>query len=247
MTNEMVPVNLDQLPVTQLGTDEQFAEVARATRFLGRVQLYTRGNAIDEGLIPPGHYGIPESDKKIIDLGTEIDILPLAQRLKAIDWSDKEAIITNYDCTSDVFKDIAARSEERDSGCAYGVSFLVYERSTGRFLEFFCGSKSTRPIAGDIAVFCPCSQADIERKAQGGADVSNMVPHFAEPCTLGVRLARNKRNQTWHVPEPGPCSVPFSNLPSAEAIYAEIQKFMNPSPQDVEVVKEDESKPSRAR
>ena len=26
----------------------------------------------------------------------------------------------------------------------YGLSFLVYERSTGRFLEFFCGSKSTR-------------------------------------------------------------------------------------------------------
>jgi hypothetical protein len=247
MSTALVPVNLEQLPATQLGTDEQFAEVARATRFLGRLQLYTRGNAIDEGLIPPGHYGIPESDKKIIDLGSYVDILPLAQRLKAIDWSDKEAIVTNYDCTSDVFKDIAARSEERDSGCNYGVSFLIFERSTGRFLEFFCGSKSTRPIAGDIAVFCPLTQADIDRKEAGGADVSNMEPHFAEPCTLKVRLARNKRNQTWHVPEPGPCSVPFTNLPDGNSIVSEMQKFLNPAPAEVEVVKEDSDQPSRAR
>lgn len=67
--------------------------------------------------------------------------------------SDKEAIIANYDPTSDDFKDIAARSQESDSKCMYGTSFLVFERTAGRFLEFFCGSKSTRPIAGDIAAF----------------------------------------------------------------------------------------------
>jgi hypothetical protein len=247
MTNELIPVNLDQLPSTQLGDDADFADMSRSTRFLSRVQLYTRGPAIDQGLVPPGTYGIPEADGKITVLGTQIDVLPLAKRLKALDMSDREAIITNYDSHSDEFKDIAARSEERDSGCAYGTSFLVFERSSGRFLELFCGAKSTRPIAGDIAVFCPLTQADIDRKTAGGADVSKMHPHFAEPCTLKVRVAKNKRNQTWHVPEPHPCSVPFGNLPSGEVLSSEIYKFTHPAAPDVETVKEEPSKKSRAR
>ena len=55
----------------------------------------------------------------------------------------------------------------------YGTSFLVFERTTGRFLG------TTRPTAGDIAVFLPLTQADIDRKAAGGADVSQMEPHGA--------------------------------------------------------------------
>ena len=58
--------------------------------------------------------------------------------------SDKEAIIVCHDHESDEFKRIAAKSLEKESHCMYGPSFLVFERSSGRFLEFFCGSKSTR-------------------------------------------------------------------------------------------------------
>ena len=42
--------------------------MSRSTAFLGRLQLFSKGNAINEGLIPPGTYGIPESDKKIVKL-----------------------------------------------------------------------------------------------------------------------------------------------------------------------------------
>ena len=161
--------------------------------FLGRLQLFTKGDAINQGLVPPGTYGIPESENKIVKLGSQIDILPLARRTKALDMNDKEAIIANYDATSDEFKDIAARSQEPESKCMYGTSFLVFERSTGRLLEFFCGSKSTRPIAGDIAVFLPLTQADIDRKKAAGADVSKMEPHGPRPCTLKVRLAKSKK------------------------------------------------------
>jgi hypothetical protein len=146
MSTALSPVDLNQLPSTQLGSDEQFDKMSRSSGFLGRLQLFSKGNAINEGLIPPGTYGIPESDKKIIKLGSQIEILPLAKRLKALDLSDKEAIIANYDANSEQFQDIAARSEGTDSGCMYGTSFLVFERSTGRFLELFCGTKSTRPI-----------------------------------------------------------------------------------------------------
>jgi hypothetical protein len=247
MSNALTTVDLTQLPSTQLGTDEQFEQMARNTTFLGRLQLFSKGNAINEGLIPPGTYGIPESDKKIVNLGKSIDILPLARRLKALDLSDKEAIVANYDAKSDAFKDIAARSEETDSNCMYGTSFLVLEKGSGRFLELFCGTKSTRPIAGDIAVFMALSQAQIDAKKAAGADVSQMKPHPVQPCTLKVRVAKNKRGHSWHVPDVQPCTSPFTTLPAMEVIVDEINKFLTEKNGGTEVVKEDPSKKARAR
>ena len=228
-------------------SDEQFEQMSRNTQFLGRLQLFSKGAAINEGLIPPGTYGIPESDKKIVNLGKSIEILPLARRLKALDLSDKEAIIANYDAKSDEFKDIAARSEETDSNCMYGTSFLVFEKQTGRFLELFCGTKSTRPIAGDIAVFMALSQADIDRKAASGADVSQMKPHPVQPCLLNVRLAKNKRGHSWHVPDVQSSSVVFTNLPAAKVIADELTQFLTLKSGEVETVKEERGKKARAR
>ena len=81
MSTALTTVDLTRLPSIQLGSDEQFESMSRATTFLGRLQLFSKGNAINEGLIPPGTYGIPESDKKIFKLGPQIDILPLTKRL----------------------------------------------------------------------------------------------------------------------------------------------------------------------
>jgi hypothetical protein len=134
MSTDLVTVDLTQLPSTQLGSDEQFSEMSRSAGFLGRLQLFTKGDAINEGLIPPGTYGIPELES--IKLGTQIDVLPLARRTKALDMSEQTPI-TVYDAKSEQFLDIAARSGESDSKCMYGTSFLVFERSEGRFLEFF--------------------------------------------------------------------------------------------------------------
>lgn len=245
MDNELALVGLTAL-TTQLGTDEQFEEHSRSTSFLGRLQLFTKGRAIDEGLVPPGTYGIPESDKKIIKLGNSIDVLPLARRLKALDMSDKEAIISNYDATSTEFNDIAARSKDQNSGCQYGTSFLVIERGTRRFLEFFCGTKSTRPVAGEIAYYLPLSQAQIDAKAAKGDDVSKLFVHGSLPVTLKVRLAKNS-SFSWHVPEPQECSMPFANLPSLDVINAEIAKFVTAKTDDVESVKEQPGKKARAR
>ena len=60
------------------------------------MQLYTKGKAINKGQVRPGCYGIPEGEE-VIDLGDTIDILPLARRPKAIDMTDKDAVIVSYD------------------------------------------------------------------------------------------------------------------------------------------------------
>ena len=68
----LTTVDLTQLPSTQLGSDEDFAVMSRSTGFLGRLQLYSKNKEVNEGLIPPGQYGIP--DEKVIKLGPTIDV-----------------------------------------------------------------------------------------------------------------------------------------------------------------------------
>src|SRR5689334_12877813 len=161
MSTEIAKVDYSTLS-TQVGGNDVYDELAKGGDFLARLQLYTKGKAIDKGLIKPGHYGIPVSEDEIIDLGESIDLLVIARRPKAIDMTDKEAIIVVHDHTSAEFQRIAATSLEKESHCMYGPSFLVFERSTAKFYEYFCGSKSTRTEAKKIYPFMPLSQADID-------------------------------------------------------------------------------------
>jgi hypothetical protein len=221
----LVPIGPEQLPSTQIGSDDHFADLAKSADFLARLQLFTKGKAINRKLVGLGNYGIPISDEEVNDLGDTIDIVPLARRPKAIDMTDNEAIIVNYDPDSDEFKRIAAASLEKESHCMYGPSFLVFERSTGSFLEFFCGNQSSRREAKKIYPFLPLTQADIDAKAAAGQDVSGLEPHGPLPLTLKSRLVE-KGTYSWHVPVVVKCSDPFTNLPKMERIVKEMTAFL---------------------
>lgn len=236
----LVPVDLNQLPSTQVGTDEMFDDMAKGGDFLGRLQLYSKGAAVSKGQIGPGRWGIPESAESITDLGPSIDVLPLARRPKALDMSDKEAIVANYDPTSEEFQRIQAASGEKDSGCMYGVSFLLYERSSGRFLEYFCGTKSTRVEAKKLFPYLPLTEADISARGLTGVE-----SHGPLPCTLNNRFI--EKRYSYHVPVVARCSTPFTSLPAIDRIAAEIEKFINPSDDGVEKVSGGEAAKRRAR
>jgi len=234
--NRLIPVNFEQIPTpipTQIGTDDQFAEITKGGDYLGRLQLYTKSKANAKGLIPPGHYGIPESDEKIIDLGESVDLLPLARRPKAIDMSDSKALVISYDMHSKEFNRIASEADEGEPHRQFGISFLVYERSTGRFLEFFCGNKSSRIASKQLFPFLPLKQDDIDAKSKAGKDVSDLKPHGPVPMTLKVNLAEN-RHGSWHVPVVARCSIPFTCVPSEELLAAEITKFLTISDNGLE-------------
>ena len=240
----LVPINLDQLPSTQIGTDDQFADLAKGGDYLGRLKLYTKSKDSIKGLITDGHYGIPESDEEIIDLGPAVDVLPLARRPKAIDMTDMEALVISYDMESEEFKRIRAKSAEADSHCQFGPSFLVYERSTRRFLEFFCGNKSSRIESKKLFPFLPLKQAGIDALAAAGHDVSTFKPHGPIPVTLKVKVAENRKG-IWHAPQVTICSSPFTRVPSDEAIRREIDRFLAVKDNGVEKVQD--NRPARAR
>lgn len=238
--NALVTLDMSQLPSTQLASDEMFDDMAKGGEFLGRLQLYSKGTAVNKGLIPVGMWGIPETGDSIINLGNSIDVLPLARRPKAIDMSDKEAIISCYDPTAEEFKRIQAKSTEQNSGCMYGVSFLVFERSLGRFLEFFCGTKSTRSEAKKVFPFLALTAADIAARGLTGVE-----PHGPLPCTLKIKLVE-KKSFSWHVPVVSKCGTPFTNLPPIERVAAEMVRFLTPPDAGTEKVDES-AKSQRAR
>jgi hypothetical protein len=223
MSTALSVLDYTQLPSTQVGTDEQLLSLAKSADFIGRLKLYTKGKMIDKNKIRPGHYGIEEGEE-VLDLTDSIDIIPLARKTKAIDMSDKDAIILSYDMNSAEFKRIQAQAQEKESNCMYGPSFLVIERSTGRFLEFFCGSKSTRGEAGKIYPFMTLTADAIEKMRANGQDVSKMEPHGPLPLTLKSRLVE-KGSYSWHVPVVQACSLAFDNLPTLEVVVAEINRF----------------------
>ena len=163
----LAPINLDQLPSTQIGTDDQFAELAKGGDYIGRMQLYTKSKANMKGLIPQGHYGIPESDEEIIDLGTAVDLLPLARRPKAIDMTDMEALVISYDMESEEFKRVADKSTESDSHCQYGPSFLVFERLDRPFPGVLL-RQQVEPHRSQEALSLPAAHPGRHRRQGGG-------------------------------------------------------------------------------
>jgi NAD-dependent SIR2 family protein deacetylase len=94
-----------------------------------RMVLFTKGRRRSQ----VGHYGILESNGEVVDMGTSIDVLPLARRPKAIDMSNMTVLTVNYDFESDEFKRIAAQSLEggkKGSGGKRGQNYLFCSRAS---------------------------------------------------------------------------------------------------------------------
>ena len=226
--NELVPFKIN-LPVV---TDDQLAtldEVAKGSDFLPRIQLITKGKYVDTGKIGAGHWGIPlPGGDEIEDLGEKIDIIPFSYRPKALDVSDREAIVSVYDVADPEFQRI--KNAPKNTGCMWGPSFLVMERSTGKLYELFFGNKSGRVEASKLRAFLPSTENEGQPRA----------------ASMGIRYKKTP-DFGYHVPVITKCSEPFdpANVKVTEAqISQEIEKFLNPE-KGVEKVEEEEGKTSQ--
>jgi len=230
MSNELVPFKVNNLPAVQEDVLNQVAEVSKGSDFIPRLQLVTKGKYVDTGKIGPGRWGVPQSGgEEIIDLGDQIDIIPFAVRAKAIDMSDRDAIVAVYDTKDPEFQRI--KTAPKNTGCMWGPSFLVLERATGKLYELFFGNASGRMEAGKLRPFLPTADN------QG-------VPSAA---SLGIRY-KSTKEYGWHVPVVTKCSEPFDpdNCPAGDILNAEVEKFNNPS-KGAEKVAEADAPKGRAR
>lgn len=235
MNDELQVWQGEQLPSCDVGLDV-FESLTKGSDFTQRIQLYTKGRMIDKGVIGSGRYGVPGGEDEVFDLGDEVDVIPFSWRPKALDTSDRDAIIEVYDTGSEEFQRIQTAAGEKDSGCMYGPTFLVFERSTGKFYELFCGNASGRISSRSIMPYCPLSDAAATTQTEQTGKL--VESHGPEMCTLGVKYTQ-KKTYGWHVIVVHRCSTPFDNLPPNEVILEEVNKFLAREGTGVERVTED--------
>jgi len=235
MSQELIPADLfTDLPSTE-HADESFDDVATATDYLQRLQLLSKGKYVDSKQAAGGDYAIIIDSETCRSLGDTIDVMVFERRHKALDMSDTNAVLVSYDPKSDLYADIRARSSEKDSGCQYGVEFLVAERSTAKLYGFFFGTKSLRRVLQTMYAYMPLTPQDIERRG-----LSDVEPHGPLPLTLTSKNVRSRDGKySWFVPEFHDCSTPFTKrqLASPEKIRDELIKFRTPDVQESAVVK----------
>jgi len=202
---------------------KEVASLSKGAKYLGRIQLYSaKTDAVAEGIIPVGHYGIPASKTEIQDLGPTIDVMVIARRAKALDMSDKSAVVANYDVKSEIFQSIQQRADDRslkNSNCIYGPTYLIYERSTSEFYEYFCSSASARISSGNFNVFLPVTQAMID-----GGFTKETAPRGPKAMTMEVEFIKKP---TWsnHLPKVSECVTKFKTLPKQEDLIKQITRF----------------------
>ena len=213
------------VPITNLPAnphDDLFEEVIKTSQFLPRIQLYG-GNSgpVKKMLIPMAHYGLVRSSDNIEDLGSEVDFAPLAYRFKAMEIADGE-VTTYHDPKHAEFIRIQSQADVKDSGCMFGVEFILWLGEKQEFVSYFMNSKSARRVA---------------------PTVKGLIGQLG---TLKVELVETKKF-SWHAPVVTICSTPF-NLPAEDDMVKEVDKFQNPPVNTDEVATDGEKAASeRAR
>lgn len=216
--NGLVASSLTNLPsVATAGGAVNLSEFSEGFDFLPRIQLVTKGKYVDKGKISPGHYGVPEGEDEITDLGADIDILALAVRNKALDTT-LDPPLAVYDASSEEYQRIRAQANEKDSGCMFGPSFLIFERNTARLYELFLGNKSGRQEASKFGPYLPISE---EQAKTHGVEAKGPTP-----LTLKAKYIERPR-YSWHAPVVAKCSTPITNLPPIDQVVEEVNKFVN--------------------
>ncbi len=218
-STEIVPVS-DNIQALQKFDDKAFDVAAKAGDWLPRLQLMTSSaKECKAGKFPINHYALVKGTS-YIDLGTEVNVYTMSWRPKALEMGQK--VISVYDVKHSEFERIAAKSAIQNSGCMYGVEFLVFIPSINTIATFFMGSKSAR-------IEAPSLRARMYQFSNLGSQ----------------HIAPKGSTYDWYTPLVLPCSATFG-LPSEDEQAEQITKFQNPPELNVETAEEADSSGSRA-
>lgn len=215
-TTEVAKAKSGGLALPSSNADEkEFEKLAGEGKYLQRMQLYTgRSKLCGTGAIGVNEWGLPQrGGEEVTSLGKTCDFIVLARRGKAMDMSDLDEIISNYDMQSDEFKRIQKESEGQDSGCSYGPEFLLWSPKSG-LVTYYANSATSRGESKKLFGFLPTD----------GQGVDSLTP-----VTFGSRSIKGKK-YTWQGPTFHKCSTPvdLSTL-DEDNLMEEIVKFLNPT------------------
>jgi hypothetical protein len=216
---------------------EDVSEILKSP-FLPRFQVCgSQSDAAKQGLVQLGHWGLVYDKNRVRDLGKEIDIGVFNLRPKALKLpKDGSNPLSYYDKNSPEFVAVAKESAIQDSGCMYGLEFLVWIPTTSEFASLYLGTQSARREAPSLLNLMQMDADGNPREGYG-------------PClaTCRTQLVTNARRQSWHVPKFFRNSSNLATLPDTEELKEESEKFNNPPKSVVEEIPQQPGTDARPR
>jgi len=215
MSNELI---IPESNIPQKYTEEDMEKIASNTEF-ARIQLYgSNSQDVKDGRMTMGHFGCVVG-KEIQDMGPTFDCIPIAWHPKAMLIVGDE-VHAYYDIDSPEFQKIQEDSDNPDNeisnGNMYGPEYLLWVPTLDRFVPYFLGNKSSRYVAKAFS-------ASLGRAA-----------------TVSAQLVK-KGKYSWHAPKVTACNVPIENVPDADKLKEEVDRFYNPEASGAEMAKAAES------
>jgi hypothetical protein len=195
MSNELIiPTKAD---------DQSFDLAVANGNYLPRVSLKTSNSQqCKDGTFSVNHFAF-EDGSIIKDLGQEINVLVVSWRPIALEIIDGQPHSV-YDASSAEFKRIQDKAGEPESGCLYGIEFLIWLPAIKKFGTFGFTSKSSRKEA-------PICRA--------------LLGKWASISAKKIQTARF----TWFSPSVKGSSIP-GELPTPEVFEKAKSQWENPTP-----------------
>lgn len=207
MSDTLIHIQNPNVLATQ-EDDEAFRGLSGNNSFLPRLQLFgASSGVVKEGKIPMAHYGLVKGKDSLIDLGNEVDLIPLTYRFKAMEITGDE-VFSFFKPKSPEFLRIQGLSGEKDSGCMAGVEFLVWVPEHKEFATFYAANTSSKNEAPKIKQL------------------------LGKGSTFKVTYVKGKKN-SWHAPVVLPCSTDISELPDTELLNTVVASFCDPKDSEV--------------
>ena len=179
--------------------DDSFMSEMTRTHFLPYLMLKVASSSeCKDGSFPVNHYAI-KSAGVLVDLGASVDVIVLAVRPKAVDFTS--GVKAFYNFASPAFKAVAQRSQVKDSKCQYGPEFLLWLSEEEQFVTFMMGSISARNVSPELNAL----------RGKG--------------ASLGAQGVKTEK-YSWFVPTITPCNTPLT--PIGENYNQVLSDFLNP-------------------
>ncbi len=206
-------VKLGEGGAVQKYDEKAFESVVSSGAFLPYMQLMTSSSkVVKKQEFPENHYALVQSGNRI-DLGKEVDVLPLVWRPRAVEIGDDDGVLSAYDPEEAEFKriqEIAARPGL--NGCMCGPEYLIWLPKQQRWTTFLMGSKSAK------------------------REAPNMSKRLNMATTLKSHFIETK-SYSWWAALVVPCTAQFE-LPDEADMAEVIAKFNDPPKQEKERAEE---------
>lgn len=193
--------------------EDKELDLLAAGKFHPRIALMDKGSPlVVEGKAQMGTWSLVRGQGRFDELTNSFDCYVLCRRAKAMQFS-KDGIVAVYDPISLDFKKIAAASETRGSGSAYGTEYLHWVPNVSTFATFFCANKTFRHRSVDLNTI-------LKRWA-----TEKVEPKVTFKCEL-ISNAQYK----WWGPVFVPTNAPIVNVPKWDDVREQVELFLHPAP-----------------